>query len=167
MDFDLFSAWPDEARAFARAAERAGRLIRAARRGIAAHDGLSLAEWRLLAVTRTLTGRSQAAIARRLRVSRQAVHTMARGLRSTGCLATGRGTANRKSVQLLLTSAGALRLAVLDETLWTALLEVTNDVAREDLVTSTDALNRFSVRLRRCETIMRRSRQKGRSARRA
>jgi DNA-binding MarR family transcriptional regulator len=159
LTFHLFTAWPQEARDFTVAIERAARLIRAARRGIAGGADLTLANRRLLALIHRAPARSPARLARRLRVSRQAVHAMAQRLRSAGYLAIAQGPGNRKSVQLTLTPRGGLLLANLEETLVTVLLEVANDIPRDALVGTAARLNRFSARLRRCEALLRRQRQ--------
>jgi DNA-binding MarR family transcriptional regulator len=159
MTFRLFSAWPQEARDFAIAIERAARMIRAARRGIAGGAELTLANWRLLALVHRAPARSPARLARRLRVSRQAVHAMARRLQQAGHLAVARCPGKRKSVELTLTPRGGLLLATLNETLLTALLEVSNDIPRDALVGMAARLNRYAFRLRRCEALLRRQRQ--------
>jgi DNA-binding MarR family transcriptional regulator len=156
--FQLFTAWPQEARAFTVAVERAARMIRVARRGVAASEGLTLANWRLLALAHRAQARSQSSLARRLRISRQAVHAMAHLLRAKGHLAIVRGPTARKKTQLTLTPRGGLQLAVLNETLATVLLEVANDIPRDALVSTTDLLDRLTLRLRRCETVIRRQR---------
>jgi hypothetical protein len=70
MKFRLFTAWPQEALDLPVAIERAARMIRATRRGIAGAAGLTLANWRLLALVHRAPARSPAQLARRLRVSR-------------------------------------------------------------------------------------------------
>ena len=155
VPFQLLSPHPQEATAFATAVERAGRLIMAARRRLAAELGLSVPAWRLLAtISRSQSGTSLARTARQLGISRQAVRDMAGDLRERGLLTMPKGPANRKETRLLLTQDGHRSIAQLDETLRFLLLEMTNDVPRETLTATADLLNCFSARLRRCETIL-------------
>lgn len=156
MRYQLLSLWPAEARDFLVAVERAGRLIRAARHGIGDAKGLTFAGWRLLKFISISRKHSMAAIARDLRVSRQAIHTLAHRLQSAGCLALVRNPPSFKAIQPVLTREGASRLAAAEETLRTALHEVVNDLSQETLVTGAGVLDRFSGRLRRCVVIMRR-----------
>jgi DNA-binding MarR family transcriptional regulator len=153
--FQLLSPHPQEAMAFVTAVERAGRLIMAARRGLAAEHGLTVPAWRLLAmISRSQNRTSPARIARQLRISRQAVRDMAGDLRERGLLTMPKGPANRKEMQLLLTPEGHRSIAELDETLRFLLLEMTNDVSPETLTAVAGLIHGFSARLRRCETIL-------------
>lgn len=153
--FQLLSPYPREAIAFATAVERAGRLIRDARDGLAAAHDLTVPAWRLLAViARPQRRASPARIARLLRISRQAVHQMACDLHERGLLSMPRGPASRKETLLVLTPKGHIAMADLDETLRFLLLEMTSEVPQETLTAAADLLNGFSARLRRCETIL-------------
>lgn len=153
--FQLLSPFPQEVMAFATAVERAGRLIMAARHGLAAAHGLTVPAWRLLAVISLTHSRSSIPrIARRLRISRQAVREMAGDLRERGLLASSCGPTNRKETRLLLSPEGSLSLAQLDETLSFLLLEMTTEIPRETLTAAADLLNGFSARLRACESIL-------------
>lgn len=153
--FQLQSPHRRDALAFMTAVERAGNLVVAARRALAATHGLTAPAWRLLAViSRSQHRTSFARIARLLRISRQAVREMASDLRERGLLTTPHGSSNRKELRLLLTPKAHLAMAYLDETLTFLLLELTNDLSREALVTAAQLLNGLSVRLRRCETIL-------------
>ena len=146
--FQLLSPHPQEAMALVTAVERAGRLIMAVRRGLAAEHGLTVPAWRLLAViSRSPSRTSLARIARQLRISRQAVRDMAGDLRERGLLTMA-------EKQLLLTPEGHRSIAQLDETLRFLLLEMTSDVPQETLTAAAELLNGFSARLRRCETIL-------------
>ena len=120
--------------AFATAIERAGRLIMAARHGLAATQVLTVPAWRLLAaISRTQGRTSHARIARRLGISRQAVRDMVGELHERGLLATSCGPTNRKEIHLLVTPDGHDMMAHLDETLCFLLREMTRDVPRETL----------------------------------
>lgn len=153
--FQLLSPYPQEAIAFVTAVERAGRLVMAARHGLAAAHGLTVPAWRLLTViSRSRSCTSLARIARRLRISRQAVREMACDLRERGLLTMPRGPASRKDTQLMLTPEGHRSMAQLDETMRFLLLEMTNEVPLETLAAAAALLNGFSARLRRCETIL-------------
>jgi len=153
--FQLLSSHPQEAMAFVTAVERAGRLVMAARHGLADAHGLTVAAWRLLAVITQLQSRpSIPRIARRLRISRQSVRGMARDLHERGLLTMPRGPASRKESLLHLTPEGHRSMAELDETMRFLLLEMTSDIPREALIATADLLNGFSARLRRCETIL-------------
>lgn len=153
--FQLLSPYPQEAMAFATAIERAGRLVRSARDGLAVAHGLTVPAWRLMAVlSRSPHRASPARIARLLRISRQAVRETAGDLRERGLLDMPRAPVNRKEAWLLLTTPGHRALADLDETMRFLLLEMTSEVPRETLIKAADLLDGFSARLRRCETIL-------------
>jgi len=153
--FQLLSPHPQEAMAFAAAVERAGRLVMAARYGLAVAQGLTVPIWRLLAViARSQSRTSISRIARRLQISRQAVRELAGDLRERGLLTMPRGPASRKETLLILTPGGHRAMSQLDETLRFLLLEMTSDVPQETLTAAADLLNGFSARLRRCETIL-------------
>ena len=153
--FQLLSPYPQEAIAFATAIERAGRLIMAARHGLAAAHGLTVPAWRLMAViSRTQRRASAARIARLLRMSRQAVRQMAGDLQERGLLSMPPGPESRKETQLLLTPKGHIAMAELDETLRFLLLEMTSESPQDRLTAAASLLNGFSGRLRRCETIL-------------
>jgi DNA-binding MarR family transcriptional regulator len=153
--FQLLSPHPQEAITFVTAVERAGRLIMAVRRGLAAEHDLTVPAWRLLAVIARAQRRpGLARIARLLGISRQAVRDMAGDLRERGLLTMPCGPGSRKETLLVLTPEGHTEMAQLDETLRFLLLEMTNDVPPEALTASANLLNGFSARLRRCETIL-------------
>lgn len=153
--FQLLSPYLHEAIAFTTAIERAGRLIMAARHGLATAHGLSVPAWRLLVViSRTRRRASAARIARLLRMSRQAVRQTAADLCGRGLISMPRGPANRKETQLLLTPKGHIAMAELDETMHFLLLEMTSEIPQETLTAAADLLNTFSAQLRRCETIL-------------
>jgi DNA-binding MarR family transcriptional regulator len=152
----LLSPFPREALEFTTAVERAGRLILAARRGLGKAHGLSVAAWRLLEVVRRSHGRMSIAIAaRRLGVSRQAVREAANALGARHLLAVVPDPANRKELLLLTTPKGGLARAELSEVMATFLLEMTNDLRREEMIAATGLLNRLAWRIRRCETVLR------------
>ncbi len=153
--FRLLSPHPQEAMAFVTAAERAGRLVMAARHGLAAAHGLTVPAWRLLTViSRPQRRTNLARIARHLRISRQAVREMACDLRERGLLTMSRGPSSRKETLLVLTAEGRTSMAQLDETMRFLLLEMTSEVPKETLAAAAELLNGFSARLRRCETIL-------------
>lgn len=152
----LLSPFPREALEFATAAERAGRLILAARRGLAKARGLSVAAWRLLEIIGRARGRMTVALAaRRLRVSRQAVREAAGALRASGLLTVVADPASRKELRLLATPKGGLARAELNEIMATFLLEMTNDLRCDELTAAAGLLNRMAWRIRRCESVMR------------
>ena len=153
--FQLLSPYLQEAIAFGTAVERAGRLIMAARHGLATAYGLTVPAWRLLAMISQMQRRpSLPRIARRLRISRQAVRQMACDLHERGLLSMPTGPASRKERLAMLTPRGHLAMTQLDETLRFLLLEMTSEVPRETLTATADLLNGFSARLRACETIL-------------
>ena len=152
----MLSPFPREALEFATAAERAGRLILAARRGFGKARDLSVAAWRLL----ELVGRSQGRLtiahaARRLQVSRQSVREAAGALRVSGLLTVVADAVNRKDRRLLATPKGGLVRAELNEIMATFLLEMTNDFRREELTAAAGLLNGMAQRICRCESVMR------------
>ena len=155
--FQLLSPYLQEAIAFGTAVERAGRLIMAARHGLATAHGLTVPAWRLLAVISQMRRRpSLPRVARRLRISRQSVRQMAGELHERGLLSMPTGPASRKERLVVLTPKGHLAMTRLDETLRFLLREMTNDFPQETLTATADLLNGFSARLRACETILRR-----------
>lgn len=152
----MLSPFPREALEFASAVERAGRMIHAARRGLGKARGLSIADWRLLEVIGRSRGRMTIALAaRRLQVSRQAVREAAHVLQARGLLAVVADPASRKAHRLLETPKGGLARAELNDLMATFLLEMTNDLRREELTITTGMLNHMAWRIRRCESVMR------------
>jgi DNA-binding MarR family transcriptional regulator len=130
----LLNLFPHEALKFASAAEHAGRMILAARRGLGKARGLSLADWRLLEVIGQSRGRMTFALAaRRLQVSRQAVREAARVLQVRGLIAIMADPMNRKDLRLLVTPKGELERTGLNDLFSDFLLEMTDDIPREDL----------------------------------
>jgi DNA-binding MarR family transcriptional regulator len=116
--------------AFINALERAGRALRVARRGLSAACGLTVAEWRMLRALRppqhwsgscagpvTHRERSVAALARRLRISRQAAHRTATGLERAGLLRYVGGGGDRRQRLASLTPDGARSLERVESTM--------------------------------------------------
>jgi DNA-binding MarR family transcriptional regulator len=134
-------------------------MILAARRGLGKARGWSLADWRLLEVIGQCRGRMTFALAaRRLQVSRQAVREAARVLQARGLVAIVADPVNRKDLRLLATPKGELERASLNDLFSDFLLEMTDDIPREDLITATRRLSGLASRIGRCETVIRRQR---------
>ena len=151
----LLNLFPREALEFASATEHAGRMILDARRGLGKARGSSLADWRLLEVIGQSRGRMTFALAaRRLRVSRQAVREAARVLQARGLVAIVADRLNRKELRLLATPKGELERAGLNDLLSDFLLEMTDDIPRENLVSATRLLSGLARRIGRCETVI-------------
>ena len=169
--YSPLSPWPREALAFINALERAGRALRVARRGLSAAYGLTVAEWRMLRALRppqhwsgscagadTHRERSVAALARRLRISRQAAHRTATGLERAGLLRyVSRGGDSRLRLASL-SPDGERSLERLESTMRKLLLEMTNDIYPYRLEPLADALTRLSERLWSCPLISAESR---------
>ena len=65
---------------------------------------------------------------------------------------------NRKDLRLLVTPKGELERAGLNDLFSDFLLEMTDDVPREDLIAATRRLSGLASRIGRCETVIRRQR---------
>ena len=164
--YSPLSPWPREALAFINALERAGRALRVARRGLSGAYGLTVAEWRMLRALRppqhwsgscagpvTHRERSVAALARRLRISRQAAHRTATGLERVGLLRYVWGGGDRRLRLASLTPDGTRSLERVESTMRRLLLEMTNNISPHTLEPLTDVLTRLSGRLRSCPLI--------------
>jgi DNA-binding MarR family transcriptional regulator len=156
--YSLLNPWPREALQFAAALERAGRWLLAARRGLSASYGLTVAEWRMLRAIRESSAEpSIAALARRLDVTRQTAQRTAVGLQESGWLRLGPRNTDRRILVASLTAAGEAWLAELESTMRALLLEMTNDLSPQTLEIMSDALARLARRLRSCRSILRAS----------
>ena len=155
--YQLLSPWPDKALAFTTAIERVARLIGRARSGMAAHFQLTVPGWRMLRLVEqsgskaTLTN-----LARRLHVTRPSARETAGRLCDLGYLSIGRSPGDRRLRRLIVTVAGMECLSEVDAGIQALLLEMTNDVPAACLVDATRILERMAMRLRACETVLRR-----------
>jgi DNA-binding MarR family transcriptional regulator len=158
--FELLSPWARDALQFTSAVERAARLIVAARRGIGAAYGLKVSGWRMLhLVSRRGTHITIAEAARRLNLTRQSAHEVVHELGAAKLIQTERSSVDRRALRLVLTPQGARKLENLEATMKLLLLEMTNDISLASLVATTVLLNRVTNRLRKCQSVVARSRR--------
>lgn len=158
--YQLLSPWPEQALAFTTAVERAARLIARARRCLAAHYDLTTPGWRMLRlVAQSDDCATLSQLARRLHISLSSTRETADRLCRASHVSLRLSPADARIRQLVLSELGAEYLSELDAAIQALLLEMTNDVPREELESAARILDRISRRLRGCETVFRHPRR--------
>jgi DNA-binding MarR family transcriptional regulator len=155
--YQLFSPWPDQALAFTTAIEHVADLIGRARSGMAAHFELTVPGWRMLQLAQQSgSGATLTTLARLLHLARPSARETASRLCDVGYLLIGPSPNDRRLRLLTVTDAGMECLSEADASIQALLLEMTNDVPVASLVEATRILDRMAMRLRACETLLRR-----------
>jgi DNA-binding MarR family transcriptional regulator len=121
-------------RCFAEEIDNAAACLNASRAAICKEAGVSLQQWRALAVIdRSTYAPSISQLARRLRRARQSVHSLAQGLERAGWIRLRPNRDDRRLVHIEMTRLGKSILSIVDGKFTSWLLLMAFDLSEQEL----------------------------------